>query len=75
MEKMRSWSDCEGEIERRFSKDEILAHVALYWFNANIGSSFRMYYESMGPFNQDRHIVSGKRVEVSITIHTFTQQL
>ena len=66
---MRSWSDCGGDVEKRFTQDEILAHVSVYWFNANIASTFRMYYESMGPFNQDRAVVSGKRVEVSMWSH------
>src|SRR5262249_29788703 len=31
VEKFRAWSDCHGDIEARFSKDELLAHVMLYW--------------------------------------------
>ena len=43
VEKLRSWSDCGGEVESRFSKDEILAHVTLYWLTQTIGSSMRLY--------------------------------
>ncbi|MDM0109224.1 epoxide hydrolase [Variovorax sp. J22R24] len=43
-EKMRAWSDCKGDIESAFSKDEILANVSLYWFTGAIGSSFWPYY-------------------------------
>jgi pimeloyl-ACP methyl ester carboxylesterase len=43
VEKLRSWSDCDGDVERRFSKDEILTNVTLYWLTATIGSSMRMY--------------------------------
>jgi pimeloyl-ACP methyl ester carboxylesterase len=43
VEKMRTWSDCDGDIERRFSKDEILTNVMLYWLTGTIGSSMRMY--------------------------------
>jgi pimeloyl-ACP methyl ester carboxylesterase len=43
VEKLRSWSDCDGDVERRFSKDEILTNVTLYWLTAAIGSSMRMY--------------------------------
>lgn len=46
VEKFRAWSDCDGEIERRFSKDELLTHIMLYWISETIGSSFRMYYEN-----------------------------
>jgi pimeloyl-ACP methyl ester carboxylesterase len=47
VEKFRSWSDCGGDLERRFSKDELLANVAVYWFTRTINSSTRLYYESM----------------------------
>ena len=43
VEKLRSWSDCGGDVESRFSKDEILAHVTLYWLTQTIGSSMRLY--------------------------------
>jgi len=42
-EKLRAWSDCDGDIERRFTKDEILTNVTLYWLTGTIGSSMRMY--------------------------------
>lgn len=43
VEKLRAWSDCAGDIERRFTKDEVLTNVTLYWLTATIGSSMRMY--------------------------------
>ena len=43
VEKLRAWSDCDGDVERRFSKDEILTDVTLYWLTGTIGSSMRMY--------------------------------
>jgi pimeloyl-ACP methyl ester carboxylesterase len=43
VEKFRAWSDCAGEVERRFSKDELLTTVTLYWLTETIGSSFRVY--------------------------------
>ena len=43
-EKMRAWSDCGGDVESVFAKDEILANVSLYWFTGAIGSSFWPYY-------------------------------
>jgi pimeloyl-ACP methyl ester carboxylesterase len=43
VEKLRAWSDCDGDIERSFSKDEILTNVTLYWMTETIGSSMRMY--------------------------------
>ncbi|MDD1677197.1 MAG: epoxide hydrolase [Methanomicrobiales archaeon] len=46
VEKFRSWSDCRGDVETRFSKDELLTMVTLYWATETINSSIRMYYES-----------------------------
>jgi pimeloyl-ACP methyl ester carboxylesterase len=43
VEKLRAWSDCHGDLERRFTKDEILTNITIYWVTATIGSSMRMY--------------------------------
>ncbi|WP_129669051.1 epoxide hydrolase family protein [Phytoactinopolyspora endophytica] len=43
VEKLRAWSDSDGDIERRFTKDEILTNVTLYWLTGTIASSMRMY--------------------------------
>jgi microsomal epoxide hydrolase len=44
VEKLQAWSDCDGDVERRFSKDEILTDVMLYWVTGAINSSFWPYY-------------------------------
>lgn len=46
VEKWRAWSDCNGDIESRFSKDEILTNLSIYWFTSTINSSIRYYFES-----------------------------
>jgi pimeloyl-ACP methyl ester carboxylesterase len=43
VEKLRAWSDCDGDVERSFTKDEILTNVTIYWLTGTIGSSMRMY--------------------------------
>jgi pimeloyl-ACP methyl ester carboxylesterase len=45
VEKFRAWSDCGGDIESRFSKDELLTHVMIYWVTESIGTSFLPYYD------------------------------
>jgi pimeloyl-ACP methyl ester carboxylesterase len=42
-EKLRAWSDCGGDVERSFTRDEILTNVTIYWLTGTIGSSMRMY--------------------------------
>ncbi len=46
VEKRRSWSDCGGDVERVFSRDELLTTVGLYWLTHSFGSSARFYYEA-----------------------------
>ena len=43
-EKLRSWSDSGGDVETRFSKDQILTLVSIYWHTNTIGTSVRYYY-------------------------------
>jgi pimeloyl-ACP methyl ester carboxylesterase len=49
VEKFRRWSDCDGEIERRFTKDQLLTNIAVYWFSRSIASSIRLYAEPVAP--------------------------
>ncbi|HJP73831.1 MAG TPA: epoxide hydrolase [Pseudonocardiaceae bacterium] len=44
VEKMRSWSDNDGDLEARFTKDEILTNIMIYWLTGTIGSAMRMYH-------------------------------
>ena len=46
VEKWRAWSDCGGDIESRFTKDQLLTHLTIYWVTQTIESSIRLYYES-----------------------------
>ena len=45
VEKFRAWSDCGGDIESRFSKDELLTQLMIYWVTESIGTSFLPYYD------------------------------
>ena len=45
VEKFRKWSDSNGDVESRFSKDELITNVMLYWVTQSITSSVRLYYE------------------------------
>ncbi len=61
IEKFRDWSDCEGDVYRRFTRDELLANVTLYWTTQTIHSSLRLYYETrQAPlhFRQGEHITT-----------------
>jgi pimeloyl-ACP methyl ester carboxylesterase len=63
VEKFRSWSDCDGDIESRYTKDELLTNISIYWVTETIGSSFRMYYEA-----QTRPIAASRDVPAGVAI-------
>jgi pimeloyl-ACP methyl ester carboxylesterase len=46
VEKRRRWSDCDGEVGRRFTRDELIDTVMLYWVTRTFGTSARYYYEA-----------------------------
>jgi microsomal epoxide hydrolase len=45
VEKFRTWSDCDGDVERSFTKDQLLTNVTAYWATATATSSTRLYRE------------------------------
>ncbi len=50
VEKFHGWSDIDQQsvhgLDAKFSKDDMLTDISLYWFTASITSSARIYYES-----------------------------
>ena len=49
VEKLRSWSDCGGDVESAFPRDDLLTWVTLYWVTGAIGSSFAAYADRTPP--------------------------
>lgn len=47
IEKFRSWSDSNGDLESCFTKDELLTNLTIYWASETISSAVRLYYEAM----------------------------
>jgi pimeloyl-ACP methyl ester carboxylesterase len=47
VEKFQRLSDCDGDVEKRFTKDELLTNIVVYWVTETIGSSFLPYYDLM----------------------------
>ena len=45
VEKFRAWSDSNGDVESRFSKDELITNLMLYWVTGTAPASVRMYYD------------------------------
>lgn len=49
LEKFRTWSDCGGDLESVFNRDRLLDNLSVYWLTRTIGSSMRLYFETMDP--------------------------
>jgi pimeloyl-ACP methyl ester carboxylesterase len=60
VEKFRSWSDCGGDVESAFTRDQLLTNVMCYWVTGTAHSSARLYYEN----RVGAGWVAGQRVEV-----------
>ena len=49
VEKFRAWSDVNGDVESKFTKDELLTNVTVYWVTETPTSAARLYYELRHP--------------------------
>ncbi len=68
VEKWRTWSDCDGNVERRFNKDELLTTIMIYWVTQTINSSTRLYYENL---HNTWIIQPGQRIDVPCAVARF----
>ena len=72
VEKFRTWSDCGGDVEKRFSKDELLTNIMIYWVTETINSSMRLYCETM---RSGRFGPAGERVMVPTGCSIFPKEI
>jgi pimeloyl-ACP methyl ester carboxylesterase len=72
VEKFHTWSDCGGEVESVFTKDELLTNITIYWVTQTITSSTRLYYEV---FKGGRVGFVTNRVEVPTGVARFPKEL
>jgi pimeloyl-ACP methyl ester carboxylesterase len=49
VEKLRGWSDCGGDLESVFTRDDALDWVTAYWVTGCIGTSFAPYAHRRSP--------------------------
>ncbi len=72
VEKFRSWSDCDGDVERVFTRDELLTNVMIYWVTETISSSTRLYYESR---QRPLSLSQANRVEPPVAVAVFPKEI
>jgi pimeloyl-ACP methyl ester carboxylesterase len=56
VEKFRAWSDCDGDPENAFTRDQLLTNVMLYWVTGSITSSTRLYWELQHGDGRSPHV-------------------
>ncbi len=71
LEKWRTWSDSDGDPEKRFTKDELLTTIMIYWVTETANSSARMYYEARA---EPTHYTEG-RVDVPVACALFAGEI
>lgn len=58
-EKLRAWSDSHGDVETRFTKDQILTLVSMFWYTNSIGTSVRYYHANAQDSSLNRTVAAG----------------
>ena len=72
VEKFRTWSDCSGDVERAFTRDELLTNVMIYWATETAVSSTRLYFESReAPLS----LTPDSRVNVPVAVALFPKEI
>jgi pimeloyl-ACP methyl ester carboxylesterase len=62
VEKLRAWSDSDGDVESVFPRDDLLTWITAYWVTGSIGTSFGPYVQQSPPIS---------RVEVPTVVTQF----
>jgi pimeloyl-ACP methyl ester carboxylesterase len=70
VEKFRAWSDCDGDIEKCYTKDELLTNIMIYWVTQTINSSFGYYRNMYSPKLQ-----AGQHIEVPAAFARFPKDI
>ena len=68
LEKFHAWSDCEGDIEKRFSLDQLLTNATLFLATDSLATSLQLYYDR---FHHHEPFVAGEYVSVPTAVALF----
>ena len=72
LEKWRTWSDCGGDLDRRFTRDSLLTTVTLFWVTGCIATSLRDYYDNRDLYES---LTATDRVRVPTAVGLFGHEL
>lgn len=74
IDKFHAWSDCNGNLESCFTKDELLTNLTIYWATQTINSAFRLYYESRIAMPEQLK-AKWKKIEVPTAVAIFPKDI
>ena len=72
VEKFRTWSDCNGDPANRYSKDELLTNVMIYWVTETILTSMRPYNQQIDDADK---LQAGQHIEVPAALARFPKDI
>ena len=72
VDKYRSWSDCDGDVAKRFSIGGLLTVISIYWFTECMPSAIRLYWEGR---RRPMQFAPGQRVTVPVAVAHFTKEI
>jgi pimeloyl-ACP methyl ester carboxylesterase len=68
LEKWRVWSDSDGDLDARFSRESLLTMLTLYWVTETITPSMRDYFDNRW---HGAEIQPGDRVQIPVGFANF----
>lgn len=72
VDKYRSWSDCDGDVAKRFSIGELLTVISIYWFTECMPSAIRLYWEGR---RRPMQFAARERVTVPVAVAHFPKEI
>ena len=70
--KYRDWSDCDGDVETRFTLDQLCDFLTLYWATGTISTSIRLYAAEA----HDRwRLEPGEKISVPAAVADFRAEI
>ncbi|MDV2481915.1 epoxide hydrolase [Methanoculleus sp. Wushi-C6] len=72
LDKFRDLCDCDGDLSTRFTRDELITSVMIYWLTETAGSAARTYFENTFATPV---LAPGERIEVPVGAGIFTRHV
>jgi pimeloyl-ACP methyl ester carboxylesterase len=75
VDKFWAWSDHGGNLESKFTKDQLLTNIMIYWATETMPSSVRLYYESGHPVQRPPSTRARRTNRVPVAVALFPKEI